>query len=906
MNDRAGSGEPRIPRGVRRALRLPSTRQRLLSELDDEIRFHVEQRAERLVASGMAHDEAYAEALRRFGDAEDLREYCTTMEVSHMQRLQINEWAGSLVQDLRFALRQVRKSPAFSAIAAVTLALGIGATTAIFSVVSQVILKPLPYPRADRIVQVWEVTTGGPHVHVADPNFLDLERYNRSFSAMAAYYQWTTALVSNGEAVRTVTTWVSPRFFDVLGVKPAAGRFFGPDEYRAGASTVAVISYGFWQKEYGGASSALGAKLTADSHPVTIIGVLPQYLEFPAGTDVVVALGPLDNQSRTSHNLSVIARLKNGVSIPQARQNVTSIFRDLKARFGDYIDARDGNVLSAQDEIAGPIKRTLYVLLGASGVLLLIACANVVNLLVARMAARENELAVRTAIGAGRARLVQQLLIEASLLAFAGCSGGLLLAAGGVKALSVLRPANIPSVDRVSVDWRVLAFAVVVSALAALTLGVIAAWRGARGDVRAALSQGRRTQGRGASDRVRAGLVIVQVAMTVVLLIGAGLLGRSFVQLMRVDPGYRTHGLVVASLSFPANDSAAEQTRRIQYYEAALDLARGLPGVTSAGGASVMPLGSGNAGDGTFLILSNADEKIQTGDLERLFQDKERTGEADFRVASGDYFRTMGIPLLRGRMFDDGDRPGSPHVALVSASLVQRRWPNEDPIGKVIEFGNMDGDLTPITIVGVVGDVRERNLAVQPFPSLYVDYRQRPRYASFFNVVMATSTPASAMSQGRQALQHLRPDLPVRVSTVEDLVGRSLDQQRFMLLLVGVFGGIALLLASLGVYSVISYLVAQRGHELSIRVALGASGRDVQRLVLGQGVSLALAGTAIGAVAALGVTRLLKAALYDVTPTDPVAFGGVVGLLVVVAIAASYLPARRAARVSPMDVLRGG
>lgn len=897
----------RIPPGARRVFRLPSTADRLAKELDDEVRFHVEMRVARLIAEGVPHDEARAEAMRRFGDLDDLTEYCTGLETSHMRRTHFKERLESLMHDARFAWRQARKSPGFSAVAALTLGLGIGSTTAIFSVVSQVVLKPLPYPGADRIVQVWEVTTGGPHVHLTDPNFLDLQKYNRSFSAMAAYQHYTTALVSNGESARAMTTWVSPGFFDVLGVKPAAGRFFQQDEADARAPTTAVISYGFWQEHYGGSRTALGATLSADSHSVTIIGVLPPKLEFPVGTDVVVPIGQLTNQSRTSHNLLAIARLKDGVSLQQARQDVTSIFRTLKQRFGAYIDARDGTVVPAQEEIAGPIERTLFLLLGASGVLLLIACANVVNLLVARMAARENELAVRVAIGAGRARLVQQLLIEASLLAVTGCVGGLLLAAAGVKALAVLRPANIPTVDRVSIDWRVLLFAIVVSAVSALTLGVFAAWRGARSELRAALSHGRRTHAGGdASDRVRGGLVILQIAMTVVLLIAAGLLARSFQRLLDVDPGFHTHGVVVATVAYAAGGSADEQARRLQYYDAALGIVRATPGVAAVGATAVMPLGEGNAGDGAFLIMAGVDEKFDMKDLERVFQDNQRTGYADYRVVSPEYFGVMGIPLLRGRMFNAGDRAGAPHVGLISASLAKKRWPGEDAIGKIINFGGMDGDLTPITIVGIVGDVREASLDATPERTVYVDYQQRPRYASTFNIVAATTSPGPVMSRLRRELTRLRPDLPVRLTTVDELISASVARQRFMLLLVGVFGVIALFLATLGVYSVISYLVTLRQHELSIRVALGATAGDILRLVLGQGVSLTLIGTAVGTAAAFAMTRVLKAMLYGVSPTDPVAFGGVLALLAAVAILASLIPARRASRTAPIDVLRGG
>ena len=832
-----------------------------------------------------------------------------------MQRIQLRERLSGLRQDLRLALRHVRKAPGFTAVAALTLALGVGATTSIFSVVSQVVLRPLPYPHADRIMQVWEVTTRGNQVHLADPNFLDLEKYNHSFSSLAVYYQSGATLVSNGEGVRALATWVSPRFFDVLGARPAAGRFFLTDEQQAGAPTTVVISYGFWQRQYAGARTAVGSTITADSRAVTIIGVLPPNVEFPAGSDVFLASGNPRNTSRTAHNRHAIGRLKNGVTVEQAQQDVSGVFRRLKAQFGAYTDAIDGSVVPLQDQIAGPIKPTLYLVLGASGILLLIACANVVNLLVARMASREREMAVRVALGAGRSRLVQQMLIESSVLALAGCAGGLALALAGVRALVVLRPANIPGVERVGLDWRVLLFALCVSGVTAFALGLIAAWRGAGGDVRAALAQGRRTQGGGATDRIRGALVIIQVAMTVVLLIGAGLLGRSFVRLMRVDPGFHTHGLVVARLSSDQADGSAHGlahgsadaiARRAQYFGSALAALRSIPGVTAAGGVSDMPLNGGGA-DGTFLILNSIDVKLQMSDLERLFQDKAHTGAADYRIATADYFRTMGIPLLSGRGFTDADRAGAPHVAVVSAALAKAQWPAENPVGKVIEFGNMDGDLTPMTIVGVVGDVRDGGggLSAPPQRVLYSDYRQRGGgYAR--TIVLATATPAAVMNEVRRRLRRLRPDLPAQVTTIEQMVDRSLTQQRFMLLLIGVFGAVALMLASLGVYSVISYLVAQRGHELSIRVALGAGGGDIVKLVLGQGVVLALIGTIIGAVGALATTRLLRQLLYEISPTDPLAFVGVVGLLTVVAAAASYLPARRAARASPMDVLRGG
>ncbi|MEO7084069.1 MAG: ABC transporter permease [Gemmatimonadaceae bacterium] len=897
----------RIPSGIRRAFRLPLTSERIVRDLDDEVRMHVELRLETLMKQGYAREQAMIEALRRFGDVDELRDYIMSIEVAQLQRVHMTERIGSILQDLRFAARQIRKSPGFAAIAALTLALGIGATTAIFSVVSRVVLKPMSYPHAERIMQLWEVSKSGHEMAWAESNLNDLVKLNKSFSALAGYGEGDESVVSNGEGVRASLATVTTGFFDVLGVRPYAGRFFSAEEMQPGAAgNVVVISYGFWQRQFGGSPSAIGSSLTVDATRATIIGVLPRDMEFPPTTDAVVPNSGAEHATRTGHNFELIGRLKDGVTVAQAKLDVSSIMRQLKSEYGDDMDGVDGSVHSIQDEISGPIKPMLFLLLAASGILLLIACANVVNLLVARMASRENELAVRLALGAGRSRLIQQLLIEASVLALIGCAGGLFLAFAGVKALVILRPANIPGVEQVALDWRVLAFALVVSAATAIGLGGVAAWRGSRGDLRSALTNGARTMaGAGGSDRVRRTLVIVQVAMTVVLLVGAGLLGRSFQHLMSIDPGFRTRQLVVANISYGGRHDSASNALRTQFYDEAVARARSIPGVTSVGAASAMPMSSaGSSGNGTFAIL-NGNEKVDEKTLSELFKNHDRTGHADFRVAGADYFKTLNIPLIKGRLFNDEDRAGAPQVAVISVSLVKQRWPNEDPIGKMIEFGNMDGDLTPIMIVGVVGDVREASLAADPRPAFYVNYRQRA-YGAQFRIVMATTTPGSVTTDARGMFHSMRADIPVSFSTIEELVARSLTQQRFMLFLVGVFGSVALVLATLGVYSVISYLVSQRGHELSIRVALGARGEDIVRLVLWQGVSLALIGTAVGAAGALLATRVLTKLLYEISPTDPVAFGGVIVVLVALAVVASYLPARRAGRIALAQVLRGG
>jgi putative ABC transport system permease protein len=901
----------RIPAGVRRVFRLPSSGERIARELDDEVRFHLETRMKTLRARGYSEEEARAEALRRFGDVDDLRDYCVSMEVSHMQRRRLRERISTVAQDLRFALRQIRKAPGFAIIATLTLALGVGATTAIFSVVNGVVLRPLPFAHPEQMVQLWGLDSKGKHLSFADPTFDAVASDTRSFSAVAEFAQNGMSIAENGEVERVLATAVSKQFFDVLKLKPAIGRLFAPEEQLLHAPMAVVISHGLWVRQFGSSPRAIGATLTSGNVPMTVIGVLPEGREFPASTDVWYAREMFEkNTSYTAHNWRVIGRVKDGVTLDAANRDLSMTLQRLHAMLGETTWTFDGTAVGLREQIVGDIKPLLLLLLCASGVLLLIACANVANLLIARMAVRENEIAVRVAIGAGRGRLVQQLLIEASLLAAAGCTGGLLLALASMKVLLTLRPALIPRVGELRIDWLVLAFAVLVSAGTAIVLGLVAAWRGTRGDLRAALAQSQRTQGGGgASYRIRGSLVVVQLAMTVVLLIGAGLLARSFVQLMTIDPGFRTHGVVVANLAFDQGEDSNRVARRTLYADEIVARARALPGVTAVGVSDAEPF-SGGSSNGEFIELAAADARLAPRDLakdfERMLRDKAHTGYASYTLASRDYFKALRIPLVSGRMFDETDRAGAPEVAIVNASLARKQWPGEDALGKVIEFGNIDGDLTPMTVIGVVGDTREEELATDPQPAIYVCDRQRPGNSPELIVIIATSGDAPVVASARQAFRQVRADVPMRFSTVDQIIARSVASRRFMLLLVGVFGGVALLLATLGVYSVISYLVAQRKREISIRVALGARAADIERLVVGQGIALALMGVMLGGLAALAATRVLKALLYSVSATDPVAFGGVLVLLSGIALLASYLPARRASRLEPMDVMKAG
>jgi predicted permease len=868
-------------------------------ELDEELRTYVELLTEEKVRAGMPAAQARRAALIELGGMDNVKE-----EVRDVRTGALLE---STLHDLRYALRSFAKTPGFTAIAIAALAIGIGATTAIFSVVNGVLLRPLPYPDADRIMQLWQVIDNGNQTQVSDPNFADWQARSRSFTAMAQVADMGIVSVAGAtEPLRVSAARVSRDFFRVLGVQPLRGRTFLPEEQVPGSAPAAIVSHRFWQRHMGERSDVLGATLTYNDLAFTIVGMMPPSLDYPADVDLYVPRElepPLP--SRTAHNWRVIGRLRDGTTLAQARREMTALSRGLKELHGDETRMVDVAVLPLREQLVGDVRPALLVLLGASAVLLLIACANVVSLLLARAAARQGELALRLALGAGRARLARQFLVETLVLTITGGAVGLLLAVFGVQALLAFEPGDLPRAGEVGVSWTVLAFALGVSVLAAVGMGLLTAVRSTRGELRDALAQAQRTQaGAGTSHRARSALVLGQVALTLVLLVGAGLLGRSFLRLMEIDPGYRTERALVLDLSlpFPADDAALRRLTR--FYDELLARLRTIPGVTEVGAVNALPLGRGSRGDGTFLIVGNA-EQLTMADYERIARDTSRTGEAEFRVASGGYFRAMNIPLIRGRLFDDRDEPDAPHVAVISASLANTRWRGQDPIGKVIQFGNMDGDMRPFTIIGIVGDVRDASLAAEPQPTFYGHYRQRARRTATMNIVLyGRSDLASIIPAARRAVRELRPDVPPRFQAIETVVAESVADRRFVLLLIGVFGGIALMLATLGVYGVISYLVTQRRQEIGVRVALGAQRADVLWLVLRQGAMLAVAGIVVGTAAALALTRLLEGLLYGVSPTDPLSFAAVITVLITVALVASWIPARRATRVDPVSVMR--
>jgi predicted permease len=817
------------------------------------------------------------------------------------------------MRDIRFAFRTLSRAPFFTVIALLTLALGIGATTAIFTVVDGVLLRPLPYPEPQRIVRLWEEGAKGGRSNFSDPDFDDIQQQTRSFTSLAKVADYGVVSVVGGNSpVRARSAAVSREFFRTMGVQALHGRFFVADEQREGGTPAVVVSAGFWRSALGGAPIGSGRTLAFDGKIFTVVGVAPPELDYPAGAELWVPaelFGRLP--SRTAHNWPVLARLANNVTLAMANEDADNVARRLKQQYGDETDMVAVAMMPLREQMVGKSKPALLILLGASAVLLLIACANVVNLMMARMAAREGEYALRLALGASRGRLVQQFVAESLVLATGGGILGVLLAAVGVRALLAMQSDNLPRAADVHVSWTVLAFAFGVSVAAALAMGLLTAFRAGRGDLRAALAESQRTQaGAGATLRLRGALVVGQVAATIVLLVGAGLLGRSFIKLLEVNPGFRTQSSLVLDVSLPGGGShdSVWATRTVGFYGELIGRLKAIPGVREVGGVTVLPLSGEDAGDGTFIIMSGPDERID--DMEsfsRLARDPSRSGHADFRVASGGYFRAMNIPLVKGRLFDERDTRESPHVAVISEALAKKRWPNEDPIGKVIQFGNMDGDLHPFTIVGVVGDVREESLATEPASMFYADYRQRPWVAHTFDMVMQGNVEnASVIAAARRAVRELRPDVPPRFRTIETVVSTSVADRRFTLLLIGVFGASALLLATLGVYGVISYLVTQRRQEIGVRIALGAQSADVMRLVLRQGALLAGTGIVVGGAGALALTRLIRGMLFDVSTTDPLAFAAVILCMLVVALLASSIPARRAAGIAPMSILRGG
>ena len=817
----------------------------------------------------------------------------------------------TLTYQLRYAIRMLRQNPGFAAVGIITLALGIGASTAMFSVLDGVVLKSLRYPDVERIVAVnTRFTNEGRSIwRSAGGDLDDLRVETNLFESFSFYQGWEMGVQVVKSAEFVQAAFVDTNFFHVFSIAPLAGRVFTADD--AGRS--AVVSLGFAQRNYGSTAAALGQTLGIGGTAYEITGVLPAMFDFPNKGQVWAAISPIpENRTRSGYNYKAVAKLRDGVSTSAANARLQALGARLAAAFPRDNGDKTFTVIPLQDQLSAPVRSTLFILMGAVGLVLLTACANVANLMLARATARSRELAVRSALGAPRRRLVRQFVTEAFVLSLLGGAFGLLGAYFGVTGLLAVAPQNLPRLDEVSINLPVLAFALLLCCGVAIGVGFFTALRATAGDIRKGLAEGGREQASSqSSQRVGRGIVAAQIAITLVLVVGAGLLGRSLMKLLEVNPGFRMEKIVTMDVSLPRPDWTDWKTKAGQaiFFRNLLDRLRQIPGVRQVGATSDLPM-TGWVSNGQFLLIAqNELPKNPTNlqelsrDFDLLFRQKERLGEADFCVATHGYFQSLGIPLLRGRIFDERDGPDSPHAAVISASLARERWPGQDPIGHTIEFGNMDGDIRLLTIIGVVGDVHNYSPDAPPQPTVYVNLFQRPEPQMTLTMLSDADTQ-QVTSAARQILHELNPEIPPRFRTFSQVYSESLGSRRFNLLLIGFFAGIALLLATAGVFGVMAYSVSRRTREIGVRVALGARPRDVLAMVLGQGLRTVLVGVVLGVAGSLALTRAIQSLLFGITATDPLTFIAVILLLVTVALLACYIPARRAAKVDPMVALR--
>ena len=811
----------------------------------------------------------------------------------------------SLLQDIRYSLRRLIKSPGFTLVVVLTLALGIGANTAIFSAVNAILLRPLGYADPGRLVTIEHLypSLGGMKAPVSVPGFRDYQARGRSFESMAVESGWAANLTGVGEPVRLQGARVTGRYFQTLGVPALVGRGLLPGEDSAGREHVVVLSQGLWQRLFGESPGVVGRSLSLNGESYQVVGVMPR--EFRDVFNRTVELwAPLvfrpeefGDERRTNEWLNLTARLRPGVPVAQATAEMRTMAEQLKRQYPDDYP-QDWSLVTTPlaQRTVGNVRPALLVLLGAVGFVLLIACANVANLLLARAAARAKEIAVRTALGASRDRLVRQLLTESLLLALAGGGLGLFLAFWGVRSVIALNPANLPRAEEIGIDAPVMAFTLFVSLLTGLLFGLAPAVHASTADLHGMLKEG----GRGsAGDRggqgLRRMLVVAEVALALTLLTGAGLLVKSFARLEGVDPGFDPDRLLTFNLALPPARYPSD-TQRVAFFDQVLPAIAAVPGVRAAGATSVMPFG-GNWSTASFEIEGYQPPPKQPGPW------------GDVRIVSPGFLETLRAPLRRGRPLSPEDRAGTPKVAVIDEEFVRRYWPTDDPIGKRFTFGPPPGAADTsarewITVVGVVGHTKHEGLDAENRLQLYLPYAQRPPPALAF-AVRTAGDPAQYVNQMRRAVQSVDPDQPISgVRTMDELIAQSVGQRRLSMLLLSLFSGIALVLASVGIYGLMSYSVTQRSRELGVRIALGAGRSDVLRLVLRQGMSLALLGIVIGVGAAFALTRLIASQLYGVGATDPATFLGVALLLAATALAANLLPALRAMRVDPAVVLR--
>ena len=804
----------------------------------------------------------------------------------------------TILRDIRFGLRNLARRPGFTAVALITLALGIGVNTAIFSAVDSVLLRPLPLKDPERVVSIWESTLriGIQQNEVAPANFFDLRNQTQAFEGIAAFGPLDTNLTGEGEPERLDGQLVSANLFSLLGVQPVVGRTFLADEDQVGREHVVVLSEALWQRRFNGDRSIVNRSITLNGESYTVVGVMPRGFFFPLReTEIWIpwAMEPEQAAGRGDHYLRLVARLKSDATLPRANAELDSIAQRLANEYPRTNEGLGFVAHSLHQDYVGNLRLPILILFAAVGLVLLIACANVANLLLAQATTRRREMAIRIALGARRWTIVRQLLVESLLLAIGGGLLGVLGAYWGVEALARLLPESLSKLQTVTIDTRVFLFTVGMSVATAVIFGGVPALLASRTKPGETLNDVARDAAGGSSGRhVRRVLVVAEVALAVVLLVSAGLLIRSFQVLRNVDAGFTTENLLTMRVALPMPKYAKPELRRA-FYDQVLQRVKDVPGVESAGVITFLPL-SFNGMNFSFSVEGQA----QPGDMKLPF--------ALYRVVSPDYFNAMGIPLQRGRVFDSHDSLDSQPVLLVNRRLAEQYWPGDDPIGKRLKIGPLDAPGPWLTVVGVVGDVRQTGLYEQKL-EFYVPYAQERRsFMTPRDLVVRTKGDATSIAAAvRQAVWAVDKDQPVyNVRTMDQVFAAAISQERFQSLMLGLFAALALLLACVGLYGVISYAVVQRTHEIGVRVALGAQPVDVLKLVIRQGMGLTLLGLVVGIAVGVAVTRVLSDMLYGVSARDPLTFAGMPLLLLLVAFLACYIPARRATRIDPLQALR--
>jgi putative ABC transport system permease protein len=798
----------------------------------------------------------------------------------------------TLLRDIRYGIRSLVRRPGFTAIAVATLALGIGANTAIFSVVNAVLLRPLPYRDSGRIVTLWQnnLKAGVSRNDVSPANFLDWREQNKSFESMAGIEPFGFSMIGNGEPERFPAWLVTSGFFEVLGAGALHGRTFTPTDYEPGNERVVVVGYALWQRRFGGSQNLVGQKLTLNGQPYTVVGVLPPQIQFPADREVWAprVLRENDRQLRGPTYWNVIGRLKPGVTVGQAQDEMSAIARRLAEQYPDTNGGMGATVVTLSEQLTGQVRYALFILLGAVGFVLLIACGNVANLLLVRGAERYREFAIRSAMGAARVRLIRQLLTENLLLALLGGVGGVLLASWGVRLILTFNSAKIPRIESVSMDLRVLLFALVVSVVTAIVFGLIPATQFSRPDLQSTLKEGGRGAVAGSTRHwVGNSLVVAEVAVALVLLTGAGLLVRSFVAVTSVDPGFNKDRVLALQVFLNRNYQKSDQITG--FFDQSLEKLMTVPGVESAAVVASPP----------FINLEqDASFTIQG----RPVPPKGSEPSAFYTEVSPDYLSALTVPLRSGRFFTKFDKQDSALVVVINQTMARRYFPNEDPLGKQLTVIFARPEVREI--VGVIGDVLHSGLDTNARPEMFVPYWQSPTTQMTF-VVKTTPDAAAMLPAVKSAIREVnRNQTFSKTATMDQLINDSLRQRRFNLLLLVSFAVLALILAAIGVYGSINYSTRQRTHEIGLRMALGAQSGNVLRLIIGQGLVLALTGVGIGLIASFALTRLMKGLLFGITATDPVTFIAISLLLILMALLASWIPARRATRVDPLVALR--